>query len=142
MQRKAALVNEKQPGGESRMFPNHLTPSIVDYCATGSRVIVSPPVMDTDEDYVVLVQSIPTFAKRLNGDGWKLDGKDYGTGAGINNFKSFRKAQVNLIVTDNKLFFARYKFATRIGQALNLAHKEDRVALFEMIRDLPEEVYA
>jgi hypothetical protein len=124
------------------MFPTHLLSHTVDVAATGSRVIVSPPVLHTDEDYVVLVQDFHAFDKLLKSDGWVVDGKEYAIGAPWSTaFRSYRKGEINLIVTADIRFFARYKLATKIATVLNLTDKTERIALFQMIRDLPPATY-
>jgi hypothetical protein len=136
------------------MFPKHLIKHTKDYSATGSRVICDPPVEDTDEDYVVLVRSMGEFEKLVLADGWtKSMGEAYratvrhapnepwGAESSVNIFASYRKGDINLIVTHNVAFFRRYRYATQIATALNLREKEDRITLFNMIRDIPREIF-
>lgn len=132
------------------MFPTKLIPHVIKYLATGSRVICNPPVMDTDEDYVVLVRNLTDFHKVLMADGWEQGSANYGEeqngplmvpNSPINQFKAYRKGDINLIVTPQPVLYTRYDFATRIATALNLTKKEDRVTLFTMIRDTPHEVF-
>ena len=57
----------------------------LDYCLachrTGSRVICDPPVMDTDDDYICLLdpESIPSFEGYLKKEGFTVGG----SGAGL-----------------------------------------------------------
>lgn len=105
---------------------------------TGSRHIVSPPVMDTDEDYVVYIDDEPLkdVALHLEDFGWKMDSnKKYHNG----NFFSVRQGDINLIVVNNLNYFRRWEWATELAKKLNLKEKEDRVALFEHVleTDIP-----
>lgn len=121
-------------------FPIELIPLVDDYAATGSRVMCYPPPMDTDEDWIVLVsgyQHAKNLEKTLLEQGWTTDGKNYADDfkKRHNNFKSFRKDDINLIVTPDHIMFDHYVLATRIGTVLNIQEKPKRIALFAMIRD-------
>ena len=123
-------------------FPVDLIDKVKDYFPTGSRVICNPPILNTDEDWVALVrdgEALRGIKKYLIADEWEQCGRDYEIGPfnnkNNNRFVSFRKGEVNLIITDSAVTYDRYKVATRIATRLNLFNKEDRVALFQIIRD-------
>ena len=117
-------------------FPSEYDPYIFDKFMTGSRAICIPAPTDTDEDWVVLVTHLwnnPILAS-LYKDGWKDDGsrpkhpKGYGE-----QFISYKKDELNLIVTDSFDFFQRFKRATALAKLLNLVEKKDRILLFDEI---------
>lgn len=123
-------------------FPVDYIDKVQDYFPTGSRVICDPPILNTDEDWVVKVydsQSLREFKKLLKKDGWELCGAEY-ENQGFGNmhngkFVAFRKGELNLIITESAVVYDRYKIATRVATKLNLISKDDRIALFQMIRD-------
>lgn len=123
-------------------FPVDVIDKVKDYFPTGSRVICNPPIMNTDEDWVVLLHhtnAFTDFKKYMRDNGWETCGQDYALDPfGVRNrnrFVAFRKGELNLIVTDSPVVFDRYKIATKIATRLNLFNKEDRIALFQIIRD-------
>ena len=103
----------------------------------GSRVTCDPAPMDTDCDYLVLTRSqkIHTILQK---DGWTQD-----TGAPKNNnprdytnavhFKSWRKGETNLIITDKGTFYDKFVLASRLAKQFNLLKKADRIALFQAV---------
>lgn len=121
---------------------NH--PDVADFAEriakTGSRVICNPAPTDTDIDFVVQVSS------RM----WNtfdildlLDTKGYTHNTGESNtynnmlsfdredgFMSFRKGEVNYIITPSKVFFENFCLATICARELNLTDKDDRIKLF------------
>ena len=118
------------------MFPTKLIPLCDDYMASGSRVICNPAPTDTDEDWAVLSYDFrrrKLLVEALLAEGFEVDGKEYGDGT--INFRSYRKGDINVIVIFNSQEYARFALATRIATALNLTNKEDRIALFSMIRE-------
>lgn len=99
------------------MFPRELIPHVLDYSMTGSRAIVSPPPMDTDEDWVVLIPgtSYIEFSRIARGFGFEMTSNGEYRQSGSNDFKAFRKGELNLIVTIQKSFFHRYVFAASMS---------------------------
>lgn len=128
-------------------FPFQLIPFVVDYAPTGSREICNPPPMDTDEDWVVLIKNrdaMRELEKVLVIDGWLICGKDYEEAKRIDStFKSYRKGEINLILTQNPLIYERYKFATRLCKYLNIKDKAQRIGVFTMVKvnDLNKQVW-
>jgi hypothetical protein len=104
----------------------------------GSRVTVTPPPMDTDEDWLVVIS--PSQAAISNAVGilaeagyeWEGDTEHYQDVAG-NTFMSWRKGNVNLIVTANADFAHKHHVATALCKRLNLAGKQDRLAVFQAV---------
>lgn len=117
------------------MFPSETTGRpVLDWFASGSRVIVNPPPTDTDEDWAVLVTGIEETIPFLEKLGFKMEGnsKDYAN----DEFRSFRRGDLNLIVMWDKDTYTRFRMATEVAKALNLSVKSDRVKLFQTIRDV------
>ena len=119
---------------------NFLLPFIaLSVFATGSAVTCDPPVLDTDEDWLVLVEhhDRETIASMLR-TGWApccLPGADeYNAEAGHWTFTAWRKGRINLIVTDDQAIYLRSCGATLLAKHLNLLDKQDRVALFRAIK--------
>ena len=107
---------------------------------TGSRVICNPAPTDTDDDYVVLVASRMWNAFDI------LDClEDYGYihNTGVSDayqnmlsfdeedgFMSFKKGEVNYIITPSKDFFDKFCAATLSAKEMNLTDKQDRIKHF------------
>lgn len=115
--------------------PDDLRGLYLEATLTGSRVICDPPVLDTDLDVVLLVRSeAPRFADAVREDleaaGYartSADSSELGTG-----FITFRKGDVNLIVTASPELYRRWCVATSCAIALNLRSKSQRIALFQV----------
>jgi hypothetical protein len=98
----------------------------------GSRVTCSPPVMNTDEDFIVLTKE--RIDAPLMACGFRLDlGVEFYTGNDNGGFRSFRRGDVNLIVTQEVKFYDKFELATHLAMRFNLLRKEDRIALFQAI---------
>ena len=100
----------------------------------GSRVTVNPPPTDTDADFLVLVMQydVAGVITRLANEGFTWEGspEHYQTIV-AGSFMSWRKDQVNLIVTASEDFALRHRAATSICKRLNLTVKADRIAVFK-----------
>ena len=99
---------------------------------TGSREIVDPPPMDTDDDYCIYVDpnKANTLFQYLDENGWENESDSY-DGPGV--FWSYRKNDTNFIITTSIEFYTRHRRATKLCKKLNLAKKEDRKAVFKAI---------
>jgi len=103
------------------------------YAPTGSRVICDPP---EGSDYDVLVYvADPWWAP---GGGWSvctgIDSPTRPAELGYpTDFRSYRRGEVNLIVTSDPDFYDRFLAATHVAKRLNLKKKPDRVALFQAV---------
>ncbi len=107
----------------------------------GSRITCNPPPMDTDEDFLVLVQN-----KREAILGLKEMGFEYSADPEVAaeyermnetsqwSFTSMFLGHVNYIVTDSAFFFERFLTATHVCKTLNLMNKADRILVFEAAR--------
>lgn len=114
---------------------------------TGSRYICTPPVMDTDNDYMCLVSDLEATHRILTERGCDLGGSMSPVttstditenpsdifDADFSDFYSYRNGEVNIIITDNEVFYDKFRFATELAQRLNLRKKEDRITLFDAV---------
>jgi hypothetical protein len=119
-------------------FPfKHLIQAIA---PTGSRYICDPAPTDTDEDYVVLVlpEDFDDLILKISDNGYDLGGSDVFAAEEISlnewdGFQSWKKGDINLIITTSKEFFDKFVEATEIAKELNLLQKEDRITVFQKI---------
>jgi hypothetical protein len=104
----------------------------------GSYVTCIPPVLDTDRDYLVLVEPgyVGETSKALEGCGWLLGGSvifDDSHLPADERFSSYKKGNENLILTDSEVFHRRFLAASSIAKRFNLLDKVDRIALFQAV---------
>jgi hypothetical protein len=96
----------------------------------GSQVICSPPPgEDSDTDILCLSFAPSSFKSKALLDGWKLD-PGYGLGE---DFPSFKKGKLNIILTGETEFFDSFVKAKEVCKALNLMKKEDRIKVHHII---------
>lgn len=107
------------------------------YHPTGSKYICNPPVMDTDEDYIVLVDDMEAVTAILTKEcGYTLDFNS--ANYPDKYFLSFKKTDdwdkiYNIILTDKKEYFIPFVEATELTKRLNITKKDSRVAIFNTI---------
>lgn len=129
---------------------------VENYCTkifkTGSRVICDPPPTDTDEDYILLipVAELGPLATHLLIEGYTKGGSlesfegspyllpehEYNSDGSVKTeglFQSWKKGELNIILTANEQYFDDFIRATFLARALNLTDKEDRVTLFKAL---------
>jgi hypothetical protein len=104
----------------------------------GSRVTCSPPPMDTDEDFLLLVEDLTEAVQKLKSIGFSTNMTDeqeeeYKKLSMVSGgrFKSLRFGDVNYIVTQSAFFFDRFMTATHICKTLNVMDKKQRVLIFD-----------
>lgn len=107
----------------------------------GSRITCNPPPMDTDEDFLVLVEDKRDAVEYLKwlGFEYSADPERVAEYERLNetsqwSFTSLVFGDVNYIVTDSPFFFERFLTATHICKTLNLLNKADRILVFEGVR--------
>lgn len=105
---------------------------IIAWKPTGSYVICSPPVEDTDRDILIYVRSISSFGRDLMNFGWELCGEEYPNQKEY-GFIAYRKGIYNLIITGNESFYNLFSQATDLAKKLNLKEKQQRIDLFDYI---------
>lgn len=113
---------------------NNVPPYLQSYpcLPTGSRVICDPPVMDTDEDYLILVTdgNIEIIYDLLEQDEYIMGGSQFDE----SKFSSWKnKDGINILLTHDKDYFDKFSKATSLAKALNLKEKSDRITLFEAV---------
>ena len=108
--------------------------------ACGSRVTCNPPVLTTDEDWMVRVNKddIEFINLHLEKQGFDLGGsvcideKTIWKGS-PSRFWSFTKGDLNLLLTCDLGFFDDFYNATFVAKELNILCKQKRVMLFQVI---------
>lgn len=109
---------------------------LIDSLHTGSRVICNPAPTDTDDDWIILVgEGGEKFVKsELEKDGFELGGSfDQDESGG--DFYSYKKGDLNIILTTDEDFIQNSRRATLLCRELNLLKKEDRITVFRAIRE-------
>jgi hypothetical protein len=96
--------------------------------------------MDTDEDFLLLVDDIRVSVKNLKEMGFSTEmtpaeEEEYFELQRVSgrNFHSLRFGITNYIITDSHFFFERFLTATHICKTLNLMEKPQRVMVFNGI---------
>jgi len=105
--------------------------------ACGSRVTCNPAPIDTDADFLVVVDShrnLSELVGYLDEQKWHWEGAtEHYQDLARDTFMSWRKSNENLIVTTNTDFAQKHKIATRICTRLNLMNKQDRIMVFQSV---------
>ena len=103
----------------------------------GSRVTCSPPPMDTDEDFLLLVTDIKASVKSLKEMGFssQMTPEQEEEYLGLQkvsgrNFQSLRFGITNYIITESHFFFGRFLTATHICKTMNVMSKDQRILVF------------
>ncbi len=100
----------------------------------GSRVTCSNPRPEADEDYLVFVPCEVTneFMSTLAQAGFHWEGNVHYRDA-AQTFMSWRNpdGNVNLIISQSAQFIADHKKATAVCKRLDVADKNDRIAVFQ-----------
>lgn len=106
--------------------------AVKDFALIGSATYCANP---HDVDFAVLIdptENAVDYTTRMQHDGWGNCGEYDGVG-GI--WAAVRRENLNLMVTHCPTFFDRYKVAMEVCKALRLEHKEDRIAVCQIVRD-------
>lgn len=105
-------------------------PYVIDSALIGSAMYLPNPA---DIDFAVYVsEDAIQCAARMQDEGWGRCG-NYDTEGGL--WCAIRRDEVNLMLTHDLGFFTRYKTAMEVCKALCLEHKEDRIAVCQIVRD-------
>lgn len=128
---------------EKTTVPYFLRKFALATCKSGSRVVCNPPVMDTDFDIVVLLKHADD-CKYIEDEGYKYtvptkeDGYELQEieteGTNEHWLRTYRKGEINLICLIDPIRFGRWKLATEIAKTLNLESRDDRIALFALVK--------
>ena len=106
---------------------------------TGSRFVCDPPVLDTDDDWVILVENLEYAKYKAARLSWYYADMGYyradGSCEELAPFVSMRhsKDNSNYIFTDDAEFYDRYVAATLLAKKYNLLNKADRIQLFHAV---------
>ena len=123
------------PSNPSAPFTNYF----IKYQFVGSRITCSPPPLDTDQDVLVLVHQSnhAVMERKILEAGFVKEGSlpaDGDIDAGKDNvFHSYRKGDMNYIVTTDEAFYQRFSTATELARKYNLMEKADRIQLFQAV---------
>lgn len=105
---------------------------LTDLQPIGSRVTCNPAPTDTDEDWLVLVKG--DHAPVLKAAGFTQDGSpQFYTGNDAGGFRSWRRGILNVVTTEDIVFFDLFMTATHLAKRFNLLDKNDRIALFQAV---------
>ena len=107
--------------------------NVIEFALIGSAMMELPEVHDID--FAVLLapgQDAIEYSMALHEAGWGVCG-DYDATGGT--WTAIRRGLLNLMITHDPKFFAGYKTAMEVCKALNLQHKEDRIAVCQIVRD-------
>ena len=103
----------------------------------GSRVTCSPPPMDTDEDFLLLVENMNDSVVKLFDIGFsphmtpeQADEYRNLRSATGGKFASLRFGDINYIITESAFFFDRFLTATHICKTMNVMDKQHRILIF------------
>lgn len=107
-------------------------PKVIATWRTGSRYICNPPVMDTDDDVLALVEQYPNSEEMME-LGWTIDGEDSALSYAGGDILSMRMGTKNVIMTTSKHTYLSKVAATELAKILNLQNKKDRIKLFESV---------
>lgn len=105
----------------------------------GSRVVCNPPPADTDADFLCLARlgTADAAERALKAAGYEHGGSEDPLASILCNpdqeFTSYKKGELNLLVTESPVFFQRFLAATAVAKRLNLLKKDDRIALHRAV---------
>jgi len=102
----------------------------------GSRITCSPPILDTDEDWIIRVDdfSIKKVDDHLVEQGFRLGGSIlHNLTPESQKFWSYTKQGLNHLIVYDIEFFNKFNLATKVCKRLNLRKKVDRICLFQAI---------
>lgn len=109
------------------------------YQFVGSRITCNPPPLDTDQDVLVLVHQSnhAEMERKILEAGFVKEGSlpadSSIDAAACNVFHSYRKCDMNYIVTTDGAFYQRFSTATELARKYNLMEKSDRIQLFQAV---------
>lgn len=107
-------------------------PAVKDFALIGSASYRPDP---HDVDFAVLIDpahNAVDYCGQLVNDGWGNCGDYDGVGG---TWAAVRRENLNMMVTHDPKFFTDYKTAMEVCKALRLEHKEDRIAVCQIVRD-------
>lgn len=103
----------------------------LEYTHVGSRVTCNPPVLDTDNDVLVLCVG-EELRDLIFEAGGELCGRDYGGDAEL---VPMRLGEMNYLLVEDDDYYEKFLTVTAVAKHLNLLAKDDRKALFAAMMD-------
>ena len=129
-----SLRNEPKQQPPVSPFPlEDLLDLTIEWEPVGSRVTCNPPPTDTDNDILCLVEDRKQFVAECGSADFATMTREYTGQSNQSPFTSLRRGDVNLIVTDNDVFYNLFRLATCIAKRRNIMDKADRITLFQHI---------
>lgn len=106
----------------------------IEYAHVGSRVTCNPPVLDTDDDVIVLVspeqfQALETEIYEAHGD---RCGESYGDDSAL---LPMRLGEMNYLLTEDVDYYHDFLSLSAVVKDLNILDKETRKAIFKAVMD-------
>lgn len=115
--------------------------TVLKIAAVGSRVTCNPPPTNTDIDYLALVMSVNDADSELVPQGYETT-TDHDYECMESTFVSYKRGNINILVTDDEQYYKAFMAATHVAKRLNLMNKSDRICLFQAVlyrAEWPEE---
>lgn len=107
----------------------------------GSRITCNPPPTTTDEDWLVKIRpcDMVDLDDRLEKQGFILGGSVVMEAGSLDaasegkSFWSYKKGDINFIVTTSYWFCEKFLLGTLLSKKLNIMEKKNRISLFQAI---------
>ena len=110
-------------------------PDVICFSLIGSAMYLEDA---NDVDFVVLTEwrKASSLACELINKGWSpCSNYEVSDDTKVGQFEAVRLGNLNLIITYDLKFYTDYKTAMEVCKALRLIHREDRVAVCQIVRD-------
>lgn len=110
---------------------------VLDYRLIGSQGIPGAVYPDSDYDYLLLIKrfSLNGFKKKLRTK-FVQESDGYGPYSPESKFVSFRSGKLNILITKDKKYYRNTIAAQEISEKLELVNRNDRVMVFETLKNL------
>lgn len=96
----------------------------------GSRYILPIAPVESDLDILVLTSDLELVALRLTAAGFEREGGEHYPES---EFRSYRKGDVNFIITEDPVFFDKFKVAAEVCRYLRLSSRDQRINVHNII---------
>ena len=109
-------------------------PRDIEIYPCGSRYVCNPPVMNTDIDFLVYTDDLDIDTKLYSlGFNYSQNREYPPMDSYFGDFASFRKGDINLIVTSSVAYRDNFILGTHICKRFNLLVKRHRLAVFDAL---------
>jgi hypothetical protein len=112
-------------------IPEWMNKYVIKKQLVGSRAICVPAPVDTDIDFLCLVmeEDVETVQDLLLKDDYESGGsKDK-----HNSFHSYKKGEINIILTHKEIFYVNFVTAMLVCKELNVLDKKKRIKVHHLI---------